>query len=30
MLKITQLDRAFEVYVDEATAIRSFPESVRS
>src|SRR5262252_3404447 len=27
MLKITQLDRVFEVYVDEQTAIRSFYES---
>jgi anti-sigma B factor antagonist len=27
MLKITQLDRVFEVYVDEQTAIRSFSKS---
>jgi anti-sigma B factor antagonist len=27
MLKITQLDRVFEVYIDEQTAIRSFSES---
>jgi anti-sigma B factor antagonist len=27
MLKITQLDKVFEVYVDEQTAIRSFSES---
>ena len=27
MLKITQLDRVFEVYIDEQTAIRSFAES---
>jgi anti-sigma B factor antagonist len=29
MLKITQLDRVFEVYADEETAIRSFSEAVR-
>ncbi len=28
MLKITQLDKVFEVYIDEQTAIRSFSESV--
>jgi anti-sigma B factor antagonist len=27
MLKITQLDKVFEVYIDEQTAIRSFSES---
>lgn len=27
MLKVTQLDKVFEVYIDEQTAIRSFPES---
>lgn len=27
MLKITQLDKVFEVYIDEQTAIRSFAES---
>ena len=27
MLKITQLDRVFAVYIDEQTAIRSFSES---
>jgi anti-sigma B factor antagonist len=27
MLKITQLDRVFEVYIDEQTAIRSFSDS---
>ncbi len=27
MLKITQLDRVFEVYIDEQTAIQSFSES---
>jgi anti-sigma B factor antagonist len=29
MLKITQLDRVFEVYSDEPTAIRSFSAPVR-
>jgi anti-sigma B factor antagonist len=29
MLKITQLDKVFEVYADEQTAIRSFSEAVR-
>lgn len=28
MLKITQLDRVFEVYMDEETAIRSFVDAV--
>jgi anti-anti-sigma regulatory factor len=27
MLKITQQDRVFEVYIDEETAMRNFPES---
>lgn len=27
MLKITQLDKVFEVYIDEQTAVRSFPEA---
>jgi anti-sigma B factor antagonist len=29
MLKITQLDKVFEVYTDEQTAIKSFSETVR-